>query len=395
MTATRRPPALADTLAVLLPDAAETALLRVCLGIDRGATAAAWAAGIGAPGAPGSIFAERPALRRLYPMLHATLGSEAGSANPQLAAVLRAGVLWEEQRAARVREILASVLSALRQVGVKPVLLKGVALAETVYPRPGTRHCHDIDLLVSVVDQGKAAAGLKAAGFNLDGIQPGDTGTVVLLHRDGLPVQLHTRLLPTRGWLLAQDALIARAGTIEIAGESVAMLGATDMLLQVCGLAADGAGGSPSWVVDAALILRKHRLTPDKWDALAKTAVAGGLALPVLAMFTYLAGVIEIDIPESLFDALEARRPPSAEKDAVLRELRRRPGRLTGMIAQSGWRSRVAIARWLVLPSPTHLKTWCAERGLRWTPAWYIARPFRRLGIVAGILRMPAGSPAP
>ena len=41
-------------------------------------------------------------------------------------------------------------LAALQAAGNEALLLKGVALAETVYPQFRLRHCHDLDLLVEV-----------------------------------------------------------------------------------------------------------------------------------------------------------------------------------------------------------------------------------------------------
>src|SRR6185437_16415495 len=77
--------------------------------------------------------------------------------------------------------------------GIDWLVLKGPALAHSVYPRPDLRHYVDLDLLVSPADFGALLAVLEAAGYQLvDRNWP-------LLARD-LPGEL--RLRSPRGVLL-------------------------------------------------------------------------------------------------------------------------------------------------------------------------------------------------
>lgn len=382
MNSPTRTALLADTLTVLRPDPAETDVLRLALGIGDVAAAKQF----GSLAGEGGIFAKKPMLRRLYPMLGHSLGGEVEAFDRRLAAMLRAGTLWEEQRTARLHEILAIVLSTLRSASVSPILLKGVALAETAYPRPSLRHCHDIDLLIDPRDLEAATAALTGSEFQLAERQPpARAGSVYLVHRDGLPIQFHTRLLPAPQWTLPTAAMVARAEVIDIAGQSVRIFRPADMLLHVCALAGQGAAISPGWVVDAALIQRTRPLTAEDWEALTNTAADSGLALPILVMLACLADAFAVPVPNGPLERLagRVRHLSRAEKDAILAATRRAPGvRLTHMIDASGWRSRLEILRWLVAPSPPHLKAWCAERNLPWSPVWYVARPFRRIGVL-------------
>jgi hypothetical protein len=234
---THRPLPLADTLDVLLPGARDTLLLRACLG-----EASAWDRWLAqGPGLPATL-ARRSRLRRLLPLLHHALaGHEAGLDEPTRA-VLRAAVAWETRRAERIRQILAEILPRLCRAGAPPVLLKGVALAATVYPRFDLRHCHDIDLLVPPGAMPSAREVLIGAGFRAG------RSRHVLQHRDGLPVTLHGGL-----WAGSSEAtLLERAGTIEIDGEAVPILAPMDMLLHACGHPGVGAGpGNWVWIIDA------------------------------------------------------------------------------------------------------------------------------------------------
>jgi hypothetical protein len=394
MKAPRRPPPLADTLTILLPDAATTALLRACLREDGGEAAREWAGQMGSALGPDEIFAARPALRRLYPVLHDALTRASATVHARPLAVLRAGTIWEEMRTARIREILAAALPALEKAGVAPVVLKGVALAETVYP-PAMRHCHDIDLLVSARDMGRAIDVLCALGFSLEDSRPrARDGTAALLHGDGLPIKLHTQLSAGLRSPL-QQAMVERGRDVAIEGAKARILNPVDTLFQICARAADGnAGQSVMWTVDATLLLRAYGPTPGEWDWFVDAAVTSDLALPIHVLLRHLDQEIGAAIPERVLETLRVRAGHAswAAKDAILAAARRGArGRLTDMVARSGWRSRLAIARWMILPSPQHLAAWCEERGLRWPPVWYVGRPFRQMWIRSGGLRRLAG----
>lgn len=78
--------------------------------------------------------------------------------------------LTARSRAAIARELwrrreLLTVLDALAQAGVHPILLKGTALAYTVYASPASRPRHDTDLLVRHQDLDAARDAMAAIGY--------------------------------------------------------------------------------------------------------------------------------------------------------------------------------------------------------------------------------------
>jgi hypothetical protein len=95
----------------------------------------------------------------------------------------------------RRQAVLTEVLAALRAAGVRAALLKGCALAGTIYPDPATRPMLDLDLLVPAPRMADAARALYVIGFaragkarTLSGYQHAVTfsraDTVVELHRN-------------------------------------------------------------------------------------------------------------------------------------------------------------------------------------------------------------------
>jgi hypothetical protein len=352
MMARPRLPPLADTLGALLPDVQDMLLLRTCLA-DAQTAAAAWKSWLAlAPGLPMALV-ERPRSRRLLPLLHYALGRHGIALAEPLLAILRAAALLEERRAARIRAILVLALASLRRAGVAPVLLKGVALAETAYPQFRLRHCHDLDLLVAAEDLGAARKALMAAGFRSaagNRSEREDGSSLALQLADGLLLNLHTRLWQASTSSEPLEVFRARARAIEFDGESVPVFAPMDMLLHVCGHAGCSVGlGSWIWIADAAMILGRHAPTSVDWAGIGQIAAQSGIALLLALRFADLAARFGLPIPDGVLDALveAAWQSSSVERDAALSAARAASGAsFVDMLRRCGWRSRLDIAGW-------------------------------------------------
>src|ERR1700746_3766744 len=83
----------------------------------------------------------------------------------------------------------------LEKEGIPTILLKGTALAETVYDNPVLRHCHDIDLLIRDQDMSRAVSLLPSIEFKeIDPQAEPGSSDCKLEHESGLPLELHTAL---------------------------------------------------------------------------------------------------------------------------------------------------------------------------------------------------------
>jgi hypothetical protein len=71
----------------------------------------------------------------------------------------------ETAREMLCREEIANVLSALADAGVRPIVLKGTALAYTVYDTPIARPRLDTDILIDPDDRGEARGVLERCGY--------------------------------------------------------------------------------------------------------------------------------------------------------------------------------------------------------------------------------------
>lgn len=148
----------------------------------------------------------------------------------------------------RERE-LVRVLTALDRAGAPVVLLKGAALAHTVYPDPALRQMGDLDLLIRREHLERAREALEALGYVH---QPGPpqrfnpfntefTGEVSFLHATGghsTLVELHWELfcieLFRRTIALDVQALWARAVPLQVGDVTALSLAPEDTLAHIC-----------------------------------------------------------------------------------------------------------------------------------------------------------------
>ena len=113
-------------------------------------------------------FLEHAGHHGVLPLLHQVLHLESARNQGWPQAVLEAcreqaiaQTMWE----LRHQHLLGQVLEALRAAGIKPVLIKGVVLAYTLYPSPALRPRADCDLIIAPQDRFKAAEIFAANGF--------------------------------------------------------------------------------------------------------------------------------------------------------------------------------------------------------------------------------------
>ena len=374
-----RAPALADTLSVILPTEQQTWLLRACLH-SGDAGREAWEVWRAQTGDLRRGIRDGPGTRRLLPLLFSRLRRNGVEPDGALLTLLRVAQHREELRTTTVVGICRDVISELSAGGIAAILLKGAALAGTVYDDWVLRHCHDVDVFVRRNDLLPAARTLIAAGFRpLEG--PGDraAGDFKLAHARGLPVELHTRPFRPPSGEAQEAGLWSRTRTALVAGVPARILSPADSLLHVCGQAAySPSRASLVWVCDAWHIIGRY---PDlDWDALLGSAVAGHLALPLYVTLGYLAAELGAPVPETVLGQLSA----AARTDLLGRECA-----LTGARAgqdgsfrnlfrnTGGRRSRAEILKWMLLPSPRYLRWRYGESDPRFVSLYYLRRPLR------------------
>jgi len=185
------------------------------------------------------------------------------------------------------------VFDALREAGIASLLLKGPALARSVYPDPAIRQSADIDLLIQPQHIPAAEDVLEKLGY---------TCTLKHFHvnRDkayeenyypkarGLPIELHWGIdysfnIFPEGWL---DAAFSRRIAVASGDLSFCTLCPADHLQY---LAFHGVFQHPSvrldWIYDVSLVITKIT-TPEEWKELGRLSVQHNVRIPLELLIT-------------------------------------------------------------------------------------------------------------
>ena len=265
-------------------------------------------------------------------------------------------------------EKLASMLNTLHTAGIPVLVLKGTALAYTIYPDPALRVCGDVDLLVRPDDLPPARAVLSGIGRDFMVELAAD-------HYDfwvGLPGKWSVR---PPDW----ESLWNRAVSAEIAGVPALILPPTDLLLSL-GVNFVRRGFAPlKLLVDIAEAVR-HYSDAISWDAVQNEARQSGLDRLAWHVFGLARRLLDAPLPSELLAPpadlaltwLEARLL-AYHQDHVLSPL---PLRSLLTLLNGGPLHRVRALRERLLP-PRH---WLARAyGLpvddRWVYLYYLRWP--------------------
>ena len=238
---------------------------------------------------------------------------------------------------------LDRVTQAFVDRGIPVIVLKGPALARTIYPAPTLRPYGDVDLTVHDDDQERAAAALISAGFYEVPYQPeiarlahADHGAEEAFHRtfvkepQGLLVELHVDPLQLGLKPACEAGRWERAVPIpDLPG--ALMLGPEDQVVQLAVHAHKHAFGRLIWLKDLDLLLRRSE--PLDWGLVRGVAQREGVTASVWYAFRVASSLLAFDMPA------EARRMRPALPLRMAYELLWPEERLANLTGRTRWRT--------------------------------------------------------
>jgi hypothetical protein len=308
----------------------------------------------------------------------------------------------------RLTHILAAVAEAQEHSGVAmPVLvLKGPALALTLYDSVAERPFGDLDLLLPEEAMEPAAVALERFGLQR---QPEETPGLVhhwtLLGRapSGVPlrVELHRRLLASPPFDRAFEAraLVEKARDLPLDAPAARTTGPIDTMLHLAGhlVLQHAREERLIWVADIDRVARRLLGEDDgAWGALSARATETGLAPAVDDALRAARHWFDTPVPASW-------RPGAVapERQAAHRRLRARAS--VGREGARLWadvrglpsaRARLAYALRHVLPAPAYMRAWYGIDQDWRLPIYYARRLLRGLGHILALPGDPDGARA-
>lgn len=356
-------------------------------------------------------LAEAAARESLAPLLHAALKALGRSDDPPppICERLRNAFLITDTANWLAYQELGQVLDLFALEAVPVVLLKGCALAATLYPEPGLRPMGDLDVLIPQAQAAAAGALLKSRGFDemaemAEGFGARYLQEKIYVRHTGRPAQVdahwHLTSMPYYRTRIPIEWFWERTVEASITGHSARLFAPEAQLLHLSlHFALHHWSDRLLWAFDLALLLAQHSGTLD-WDEAVEAARRFGLAQ---AMQTSLAVVAEwwgVAPPPAALARLKAARPGVAER-WLLRVMtaRRREARiLSDGLSLPGTRAKLGYWLGLVFPSQAYMRQRYGVKHGALLPAYYAARLLTgafqlarsMITIGLGVLRGPA-----
>jgi hypothetical protein len=342
--------------------------------------------------AAGALFLDEVARQGILSLLHHRLTLAGALATWPRQARAR---LAAEARAQAVRHLLlerelGTILAALAEAGIRPLLIKGVPLAHSRYAFPYLRPVSDTDLLVRAADREQTDRILKGAGYLRPTVVTGSLvsqqASYTKLDRSGPPhvLDVHWKVSNANAF---KDALsfeeLARAGIpVPALGEHARTPCDVHALILAClhRVAHHPGDDRIIWLHDIHLLASV--LTGDRWGELMEAATRKRLCSVVwnglAGAVDWFATAVPADVERRLLEAAEAE--PLAQ---YVRPGLGWWGRLRLELGVLSWRDRTRFIGQHVFPSPDYvLRRYGASRRLL-LPALYLRRAaggaFRRL----------------
>ncbi|HEY7322521.1 MAG TPA: nucleotidyltransferase family protein [Candidatus Binatia bacterium] len=370
-------------LSTILPNPAQTRLLRACLWSGKLAAIAwrEWSREIADPAA--FLRQEKDGIKGLLPLLFDSLQVNDVSVEGNFCTYLRTAYLRDELRSRTYARICREVIKTFAAAGIPAALLKGAALAETCYKSPALQHAHYLDILIKERDLNGAVETLRPCGFTCAGVATGsELHNVELVHDSGLPLVLHRRLFHLPFYSVNMEDIWARSRTHEIGGIPTQLLCPADNLFHICGSVFDAERyQSLRWVCDAWFIVRQYSNLD--WGLLINRARRSHTVLPVFITLSYLAEVLAAPIPAGVLSRLRdaASKADRIGREAALFSIQKnaRGGLMKILRNCSEGVTLASVVQWALFPSPDYLR-WVHKLRSSWLVLFYY--PYRPLKFI-------------
>ncbi len=188
-------------------------------------------------------LAQRSEQHGMAPLLYRHL-KQLNVAIPDSTALQLKSLVLRHQQATKVRtHALTEILQAFESQGISTIVLKGAALAYTVYPAPELRPMSDIDILVDKEKCNDAQRVLTSLGYSgADLIRPGakfDHHHMAIAKKiiDGLTISVEVHrdaIAPDARASISMKNLVSEVENYSVDEVSAQHLGHADMLQHLC-----------------------------------------------------------------------------------------------------------------------------------------------------------------
>jgi len=274
-------------------------------------------------------------------------------------------------------EKLAAILDYFQKTRIEIILLKGIALIQTIYPNIALRPIYDIDILIRPQDFPVVKAGLEELGYFNSVFYRED------FYQDNIMVDVHEELINItriksrrKAHRIDMDEVWRRSLAIEINGQKARILSAEHSLMELClHLTFHHGLQGLIWFVDIARLIEYYKNEID-WNRFIKETSDYRINKPVYYALFYVSKILKQDIPEYVLSQLRPQRQNFLERKIFNMILSGRPLENTRffftLINLETFLDKIFFLREIALPSPGILSVKYNIPSLADTPRYYL-----------------------
>jgi len=274
-------------------------------------------------------------------------------------------------------EKLAAILDYFQKERIEIILLKGIALIQTIYPNIALRPIYDIDILIRPQDFAVVKAGLEELGYFNSVFYRED------FYQDNIMVDVHEELINMtriksrrKAHRIDMDEVWRSSLAIEINGQKARILSPEYSLMELClHLTFHHGLQGLIWFVDIARLIEYYKNEID-WNRFIKETSDYRINKPVYYALFYVSKILKQDIPEYVLSQLRPQRQNFLERKIFNMILSGRPLENTRffftLINLETFLDKIFFLREIALPSPGILSVKYNIPSLAGTPRYYL-----------------------
>lgn len=259
---------------------------------------------------------ERASHHGVVPLLHYVMtSSEAWEDSP---ASIQESVSNTRKQAVAIsmlrEQFVASLFSVMSDAGIKPILLKGEALAHTHYTSPELRVRCDTDMLIPVTDIAKTIEVLEADGFTVSGGRScykshQFTASKLMTNEISFQIDVHWRIsnAPAFARLFSYEICFEKSKMIDVVGQECNVLHPSHALILACvhlSVQPDELADRLIWFYDIHLLV--SAMTEVELLEMAQLATEKGVGNLCLNAIEKTQQCFELTIPQVVIELLQS-----------------------------------------------------------------------------------------
>lgn len=211
-------------------------------------------------------------------------------------------------------ERLKEILHSLNQANIEVIILKGMALGQTVYNDIGLRPAYDIDILIHKNDFCLVEEILRRLGYINSSSYPED------FHKDNIMVDVHWELINvtrvqsrSKCHRLDIEEIWQNSRYIGLSGQKVRVLLSEHCLMELClHLVFHHGLNGLMWFIDIAKVIDKYQNEID-WDKFIRDCLRFKINKPVYYTLFYVKEILNQSVPQFVLDQLKPTRQNALE----------------------------------------------------------------------------------